>query len=158
MNQTKKILIILAIIFSLGDVAWDIYDIVTFFRAEPAIRGPVFYVIYTFISLFATISVAVLLILAIWKNGKLFRQRYGMYMSALVISMILNLFSITSILLIITMFLSDWVWIKPDKVKEDNVVEIRPENKEEKIARLRAKHDKGEISDEEFQEELTKLL
>lgn len=158
MNQTKKILIITAIVFSFIDVAWSIYDIVTYFILEPQARSPVFYLIYTFIEMFASIAVAILLILSIWKNGKLFRQRYGMYMSALVISIILNLFSIASILLIITMFISDWVWIKPEKNKDDNVIEIKPENKESKISKLREKHDKGEISDEEYREELTKLL
>ncbi len=160
MNQTKKILIIIAIVFSFGDVAWDIYDIVSYFKLDPVYRSPVFYVVYTFISLFATLAVAVLLTLSIWKNGALFRQRYGMYMSALVISIILNLFSVTSVLLIITMFVSDWVWIKPAKEKKEEKVIIIDEgkNKEKKIAELREKLDKGEISDEQFQEELMKLL
>ncbi len=157
MNKTKKILIIFAILFSLLDAAWNIYDIVQYFKLDPANRSPIFYLVYTFFALFATLAVAILLTLSIWNNGKLFRQRYGMYMSALVISMILNLFSIASIFLIITMFVSDWVWIKPEKTK-DNVIEIKPENKESKISKLREKHDKGEISDEEYREELTKLL
>ena len=55
------------------------------------------------------------------------------------------------------MFVSDWVWIKEDKDK--NVIIMPQENsKEENIAALRAKRDRGEISNEEFQEELTKLL
>ncbi len=158
MNKTKKILIIFAIIFSFVDIGWNIFDIVYYFKLEPVERSPIFYLVYTFIAMFASLSVAVLLIMSIWKNGSLFRQRYGMYMSALVISIILNLFSIASILLIITMFLSDWVWIKPEKSPQENVVEIKPENREQKIASLREKHDKGEISDEEYREELTKLL
>lgn len=160
MNQTKKVLIIVAIIFSFFDVGWDIYDIVTFFQTDPALRGAVFYLVYTFISMFASLAIAILLILAIWKNGKLFRQRYGMYMTALVMSIILNLFSVTTILLVITMFLSDWVWIKPEKDKkfEHNEKMFDQLTKEEKIAKLRVKHDNGELTDEEFQEELTKLL
>ncbi len=158
MNKTKKILIIFAIFFSFLDMAWAIYDIVSYFKLEPQYRDPVFYLIYTFIELFASLAVVVLLTLSIWKNGKLFRQRYGMYMSALVISIILNLFSIASILLIITMFVSDWVWIKPEKTADEKIVEVKPEDKESKISCLREKHDKGEISDEEYREELTKLL
>ena len=78
-------------------------------------------------------------------------------MSALIISIIINLLSISSILLVISMFVSDWVWIKEDKDK--NVIIMPQENsKEEKIAALRAKRDRGEITNEEFQEELTKLL
>ncbi len=67
--------------------------------------------------------------------------------------------------LIVSIFISDWVWIKPEKeVKEDGVIieyvkkEDKTDTKEEKIASLRKRHEKGEISDEEFQEELTKLL
>ena len=83
-----------------------------------------------------------------------------MYMTALVLSIILNLFSVTTVLLVITMFLSDWVWIKPEKDKkfENNVERFKELSKEERIAKLRVRHDNGEISDEEFQEELTKLL
>ena len=160
MNQTKKVLIIVAIIFAFFDVAFDIYDIVRFFQTEPAYRASVYYVVFSFISLFASLAIAILLILAIWKNGSLFRVRYGMYMTALVLSIILNLFSVTTVLLVITMFLSDWVWIKPEKDKkfENNVERFKELSKEERIAKLRVRHDNGEISDEEFQEELTKLL
>lgn len=156
MNQTKKVMIIIAIIFSFADTAWNIYDIVKYFMAEPQYRPAVFYVVFMFFELFATIAIGVLLILAIWKNGTLFRQRYGYYMSALIISIILNLFSITSVLLIITMFLSDWVWIKPDKI--ETIKDSASSTKEEQITRLRERHANGELSDEEFQEELTKLL
>ncbi len=34
MNNTKKILLILAIVFSFGDVAWSIYDIVSYFQTD----------------------------------------------------------------------------------------------------------------------------
>ena len=68
-----------------------------------------------FIEIACNIAVVVLLTMAIWKNGTLFRQRYGMYMTAIVISIIINLLSVSTILLIITMFISDWVWVKPDK-------------------------------------------
>lgn len=165
MNNTKKILLILAIVFSFGDVAWSIYDIVSYFQTDVTVRAAIFYLIFTFISLAASIAIIVLLTMAIWNNGKYFRSRYGLYMAALTISIILNLFSITSVFLIVSIFISDWVWIKPEKeVKEDGVIieyvkkEDKTDTKEEKIASLRKRHEKGEISDEEFQEELTKLL
>lgn len=161
MNTTKKWLIIVAIIFNFVDVAWEIYSLVNWFKTDPALRSPVFYVVYDFIVIACCIAVAVLLIMAIWGNGKLFRQRYGYYMTALVISIIVNLLSVSSVLLIITMFISDWVWIKPDKEKSVKVgdnVEVINETKAEKITRLKKMRAEGKISEEEYNEELMKLL
>lgn len=155
MNKTKKVLIILAAIFSLADVGLNIYDIVTFFMTKPEARPAVFYVIFSFLEIAASVAVAVLLIMAIWKNGTLFRSRYGLYVTALVISIIMNLLSITSILLIVTIFLSDWEWVKP---KDEPIVKGSQREKEVLIADLREKHNKGELTDEQFQEELAKLL
>ena len=157
MNKTKKYLIIAAIIFSFVDVAWQIYSVVRYFLTDPSVRNPVFYVVLDFITIAQSLAVAVLLILAIWKNGKLFRQRYGLYMTALVLSIIINLFSISSILLIVSMFISDWVWVKPTDQKEV-IIDITPERKEDKIAKLRKMRDEGQISEEEFQEKLLDLL
>lgn len=159
MNKTKKYLIIVAIIFSFVDIGWQIYDIVKYFTSQSHLRNPVFYVVLDFITIAQCLAVAVLLIMAIWKNGKPFRQRYGLYMTALVISIIINLLSVTSILLIITMLISDWVWEKPSEKSNETIIEVVPEKtKEEKIAILRQKRDDGEISEEEFQEKLLELL
>ncbi len=161
MNTTKKWLIIVAIIFNFLEIAWDIYAIVDWFKLAPAIRSSVFYLIFAFITIACSIIVIVLLTMAIWGNGKMFRQRYGYYMTALVISIIINLLSVSSILLIITMFISDWVWIKPDKEKTTQVgdnIEVISETKQEKIARLKKLKEEGKISDEEYNEELMKLL
>ena len=87
MNKTKKYLIISAIVFSFLSLALDIYDIVLYFKSYKA-TTPVFYVVFDFFSLFACLAVAVLLTIAIWGNGKYFRQRYSLYMSALIISII----------------------------------------------------------------------
>ena len=155
MNKTKKVLIILAAIFCIAGVGLDIYDIVAFFMSKPDARPAVFYVVFSFIEIVASVAVAILLILAVWKNGTLFRSRYGLYVTAIVISIIMNLFSISTILLIVSMFLSDWEWIKP---KEDPIVKGSQREKEELISQLREKHNSGQLSDEEFQEELAKLL
>ena len=157
MNRTKFWLILVAIIFSFVSIGWDIYDIVMFFLTEPQNRIPVFYCVYYFIEIVALLAVAVLLTMAIWKNGKMFRQRHGYYMTAIVLSIIISLFSVTSILLIISMFISDWVWIKEDKLNNEKVVNIS-DTREEKIAKLRRKRENGEITEEEFQEEIMKLL
>ena len=135
MNKTKKILIIFSIIFNFASIGWQIYDIVMWFM-NPKARTPVFYLVFDFITIFALIAVAVLLIMAIWNNGKLFRARYGYYMTALVISVIMNLFSIATLFLIITMFISDWEWITPEKEKTINVgdnVDVVVKTKEQKI-------------------------
>lgn len=161
MNKTKKILIILAIIFNFASIGWQIYDIVMWFMAKPQNRTPVFYLVFDFITILALLTIAVLLIMAIWQNGKLFRARYGYYMTALVISIIINLFSISTILLIATMFVSDWEWIKSEKDNTINVgdnVDVIVKTKEQKISELREKKEKGEITEEQFQEELMKLL
>ncbi len=157
MNSTKKYLIITAIITSILGIAYDIYDIVMWFMAEPAYRSSTFYVVFAFLEIVASIAIVVLLTLAIWKGGVLFRQRYGYYMTALVLSIIFNLFSVTSVLLIITMFISDWVWVKPEK-EEGSSQNTSGKSKEEKIAELRKLKDDGKISEEEFSQELMKLL
>ena len=155
MNKTEKILILVAALCSFIDVGLNIYDIVTFFLTKPEARPAVFYVVFSFIDIVASVAVAVLLIMSIWKNGTLFRSRYGLYVTALVISIIMNLISITTILLVITIFLSDWEWIKP---KDEPIIKGSQREKEMQIAKLRERHNSGELSDEEFQEELAKLL
>lgn len=158
MNTTKKWLIITAILFNFVSIGVNIYYIVNWFKYK---ASSVFYLIWYFITIACCIAVIVLLSMAIWRNGKLFRSRYGYYMTALVISIIVNLLSVSSVLLIISMFVSDWVWITPKK--DDSKVEIDEKtvvikNKEEEIARLRKLKDEGKISEEEFQERLMKLL
>ncbi len=159
MNKTKKYLILTAIIFSFVDLGWQIYSVVKYFMRAPEVREPVFYVVLDFITIAMYIAVAVLLILSIWKNGVLFRKRYGLYMTALVLSIIIDLLSITTILLISTMFISDWVWEKPKKAEGETIIEIVKESdREAKIAELRKMRENGEISEEEFQEKLIELL
>lgn len=158
MNKTKKTLIILSIIFALGDIAWAIYDIVEYFKLDVKNRSVVIYLVFNFIDIALSITVMTLLTIVIWNNGKYFRARYGMYMTALMLSIFMNLFSISTILLISTMFCSDWVWVKEKKEKIDETTEVINESREEKIARLRAKKERGEISEEEFQKEIVDLL
>ncbi len=161
MNTTKKWLIIVAIIFNILEVGYEIYTIVNWFLLPEEARYAVFYLAFDFITIACCVTVAVLLSMAIWKNGKFFRQRYGYYMTAIVISIIIHLLSVSSVLLIITMFLSDWVWIKPDKddtVTIDKNTQVIRGSKEEKIAHLRKLKEEGKITEEEFQDELLKLL
>ena len=127
------------------------------FMQDSTTRSAIFYLVFMFIEVACNIAVVVLLIMAIWKNGALFRQRYGMYMTALVISIIVNLLSVSTILLIVTMFISDWVWVKPDKDESDKV-DDKNLSKEQKIELLRKELNDGKITQEQFQKELMKLL
>lgn len=161
MNKTKKWLIIVAIIFNLIETAYSIYTVVQWFMTDPDYRLPVFYVVFEFIAIACSILIDVLLVMSIWNNGKLFRQRYGYYMTAVVLSIIVNLPSVSCVLLIVTMFISDWVWINPKDDKTiplDDKTEVIKESKEDKIARLRKLRDEGKISEEEFERQLMDLL
>lgn len=161
MNNKKKYLIILSIIFTLASIAYEIYYVVNWFILEPQYRSSTFYLVFSFLTIASLIAVVVLLTMAIWGNGKYFRQRYGYYMTALVISIIMDTLSVGTILLIVTMFLSDWEWIKPDiddKVIIDNKTEVITKSREEKIKELQEMKARGEISEEEFQSRLMDLL
>lgn len=172
MNKTKKILIIFSIIFSFVNIAWEIAQIVLYFLQEPQNRNSLFYLIYDFVTIAVDVAIAVLLILAICKNGQYFRLRYGMYVTAFMLSIVFNLFSLSTIFLIASMFTSNWVWVNEDKglssqsneKKETGADETLSEKREsddkkrQQIASLRALKDSGAISEEEFQKRLMELL
>ncbi len=161
MNNTKKTLMILAIIFNFASIGYEIYGIVKYFQTQPAMRASVAYLVFDFIDIFAVIAINVLLIICLSNGGKLFRARYSYYMSAIVLSIIMNTISLGTLFLVCTMFVSDWEWVKKDqddKVVVDDKTEVITQTKEEKIALLREKRASGEISEEEFQRELLKLL
>lgn len=161
MNKTKKTLLILAIIFNFASIAYEIYSIVKYFQTEPTLRSPVAYVVFDIIDIVVIIGINALLIACLWGGGKHFRARYSCYMIAIMLSILVNTLSLGTILLISTMFVSDLEWVKPEK--EDTVsvgenTEVITKTKEEKIAELREKRAKGEITEQEFQSELLKLL
>ena len=80
-------------------------------------------------------------------------------MTALVISVITNLTSVSTILLVVTMFISDWTWIKPtDEARSGTEDVVIIPSKQEIIANLRQQKERGEITEEQFQEEIMKLL
>lgn len=172
MNKTKKILIIFSIIFSFVNIAWEIAQIVLYFLQEPQNRASLFYLIYDFVTIAIDVAIAVLLILAICKNGQYFRLRYGMYVTAFMLSSVFNFFSLSTIFLIASMFTSNWVWVNDDKnfpsqANEKNETEIDEtlagertdeDKKRQQIASLRALKNSGAISEEEFQKRLMDLL
>ena len=162
MNKTKFWLIISAISAAVAELGWGIYSIINYFLVGPV--RPVFYTVFAFIEIAVQVAVIVLLTLAVWNKGKNFRKRYGCYMTAIVLSLVITLTSISCVLLISTIFISDWVWEKPkDKAPNPHGFQTiegekgKP-SKEDQIARLREMKENGLITEEQFQEEIMKLL
>lgn len=165
MNTTKKWLLIISTIFMLAGIGYDIFYVVTFFMTPASIRPALFYVIYEIIAIVFLLTAVILLIYTLWGNGKHFRERYRYFVTSLIISICLNLFSVSTILMIISIYFNDSVFVFPDrqaKPQDKNVVDVSPEGtpseKEMKIQALRKMKEEGKISEQEFQEELLKLL
>ena len=118
-------------------------------------REPLFYTIFEILQAVAFLVSAIFLIYSIADDGKSFQKRYGFYLTSVMIGLILNLFSASTIILIITMFISDMVWIKPE---EDKSASEMKSDKEKKIEHLRKLKEEGKISEKEFEDELMKLL
>lgn len=164
MNKTKRILIIVAIVLNFISCALNLY-LGILFLLPPITSINIFYAIYQFLGVLAYVATSVLLLYSISNGGKNFKRRYNCYMTAVILSFLLNLFSVSSILLFITLFLPDIVWVKPHDdvyfVKEDEVKDektMSEREKERKIAALRKLKEEGKITEEEFKEELFKLL
>lgn len=155
MNNTKKTLIIAAIVLNFLTIGVELFFAISGLLKPYYQRAALFYYIFDFIQIAAYLVCNGLLIYSIAGKGQMFRQRYGFYMSAVIISLILNLLSVATILLIISLFTSDLVWVKPEK---ENVVTVTPESKEKKIEKLRKLKEEGKISEEEYNDELMKLL
>ncbi len=165
MNGTKRGLIIAAIVMNFLSIALNVYlaiNGILILIDNPYEALIWMYVIYEILGVFAYVVTAGLLIYSIADHGLHFRQRNGYYMTAVILSLFLNLFSISSMLLIITMFLSDWVWVKPQDdayfKKEEKAEENKDKERAKKIDTLRKLKAEGKITEEEFNEQLFKLL
>lgn len=155
MNNTKRALIITAIILNILNIGLNIYLIVSYFMLPSIEREPLFYTIFDILQIVAFMISTGFLIYSIAGGGKYFQKRYGFYMTSVMIGLILNLFSASTIILIITMFISDMVWIKPE---EDKSASETKSDKERKIEELRRLKEEGKITEKEFEDELIKLL
>ena len=159
MNKTKRILIIIAIVFNIISACLDIWFVTDLFLYYQLNQWAIVSIIYYFISIFASLAGAGCLIYAIANKGQFFRQRHSYFVTAVIISVCTSFFSVSTILLLISSWIPDIVWVrpqddvyfKPDEPKEDN-------SKEKKIEKLRKLRDDGIITEEEFKEELFKLL
>lgn len=168
MNKTKRILIICAIVLNFLYAALNIFFIVRYFMAAGFEGATLFFLIYDFFGVAGFLINSGLLWYAIAHKGQLFRQRNNFYMAAVIISVLIDLFSVATILLIITLFLSDWVWVKPQDDEYFSGKDVNAPNQEQKsmseaektkkIAKLRELKESGKISEAEFKDELMKLL
>lgn len=155
MNNTKRALIITAIILNILNIGLNIYLIVSYFMLPSIEREPLFYTIFDILQIVAFMISTGFLIYSIAGGGKYFQKRYGFYMTSVMIGLILNIFSASTIILIISMFISDIKWIK--EIGDPTLVETKSD-KERKIEELRRLKEEGKISDKEFEDELMKLL
>lgn len=173
MNRSKRIMLIIVIIVNIlsaiGTSIFLAFEITHMpARGTPGYEGRLISIIYDCISLAGFVASSGCLAYAISNKGQFFRSRNGYYMSAVIISLCMSLFSLSSVLLVISLFMTDMVWVRPqDDVYfqgEDVNAPPKPEEemseaeKERKIARLRQLRDKGTITEEEFKDELMKLL
>ena len=156
MNTTKRALIITAIVLNFLSVGLYLYFAISEFLLPPHERIPLYFIIYYFIEIATYLVCNVLLIYSIAGKGLMFRSRQGFYMAGVVISIILGLFSVATILLIISLFISDLVWVKPEKEKKEK--KPKEIDKEKEIARLRKLKEEGKLTEMEYQDELMKLL
>ena len=168
MNKTKRALIITTMVLNFLSIAWNAFLLITTIIslvAEPYNAYGWFLVFYEGLGILAYIAATVLLGYSIASKGVFFRQRNGYYMTALIMVLILDTFSISSILLLITLFMSDWVWVKPqddvyfkpqEKKQEDKPLAV--DDKAKRIEELRKLKEEGKITEEEFNDALFKLL
>ncbi len=164
MNKTKKGLIIAVIVLNFLNAALDIYFIVQAFMKGLNTQSAIANLVFDFLEVVGLLVSAGLLIYCISNDGRFFSERNPYYMSAVIISIFSSMFTISSILLLITLFISDIVWVKPiDDVyfgteEKPEPEKMKEEEKERKIKQLRDLRDKGLITEEEFRQSLLKLL
>ena len=159
-------MLIVVIILNFLNAALNVYFIVNAFLYSKMTQWDIVTIVYDCISVLGFIASSGLLIYSIKDKGLFFNQRSHYYYAAITISICMSLFSVSSVLLVITLFMSDMVWVKPhddvyfekkeEKQKEEN--KMSDKTRERKIASLRELRDKGLITEEEFKEELFKLL
>lgn len=167
MNKTKRTILIIVIILNFINAGLNIYFIIDAFKAMPLNDMGIVYLIYDFISLLGFLASAGCLLYAISGGGRNWQRRNGYYMSAVIISLCMSLFSVSSVLLVVSLFMSDMVWVRPQddvyfNVEDVNAPKKEPElsesERQRKILKLRELRDKGVIDEEEFKQELMKLL
>ena len=162
MNNTKRWLLIVVIICNFLNAALDIFLVVRTLMFAELNQYTIFVLVTDFLSIAGLLISAGFLIYAIAQRGRFFNSRRTYYLVAVTINLFMSLFTLSSLLLIISLFISDIVWVKPiDDVyftPDDDPQEPPKKNKESEIAALRKRLERGEISEAEFKDELLRLL
>ena len=171
MNRTKRILIMIAAILNLVSVAFNVVMIILLYTNYSLVEEyeNFYYLltystswIYTVFSTLVSVAGSIMLLYAIRDKGKYFRASYTIYYIGTIIVIFTSGY-IPWILLLVAMFI-------PDVVINNNIYEIRQEQKEfraenqayeekkQKIEELKKLRDEGTITEEEYKKKLFELL
>ena len=167
MNKTKKNLILSAAIINLINMVANLI-IVIIYCVDPELYANLgvylvvisYYSIYfVFVEVVAGIIGSICLMYAVRKNGKYFRRSQSYYIAGLIIIILAGGW-IPWILLLISMFIPDVIIMNtPVEIRREERTEDRAnEEKKRKIEELRKLKEDGVITEEEFNNELMKLL
>ena len=161
----------IAAILNLVSVAFNVVMIILLYTNYPLVADyeNYYYIltystswIYTIISTIISVAGSIMLLYSIRDKGRYFRASYGVYYIGTIIVIFTSGY-IPWILLLISMFI-------PDVVINNNIYEIRQEQKEyqaenkayeekkRKIQELQKLRDEGTITEEEYKEKLFEIL
>lgn len=169
MNKTKRNLILAAAIVNLLSITANLVMAIVLLSVdlETLMQNDLMYIlfaysqtpIFTFISFGAGLVGSILLIYAVRKKGKYFRQSIGYYYAGFIIIIVCGGF-LPWILLLISMFVSDVIIINaPNEVKKEQKMEDKAyEDKKQKIEELQKLRDSGVITEEEYKQKLFEIL
>ena len=171
MNKSKKTLMLITIILDFLSVAalivaliWfglkDAYVPAEYTSYEQYLFYHVTYIVMISIDTALYLSAAICLSISIRKNGTRFVESKKVYMIGFVLNIIASPLSLASILL----YIAHFRFVDIQYINEDNndkeVVPQKPTDDElkEKVEKLRKLKEEGAISEEEFNEQILKLL
>ena len=165
MNESKRKLIIWAIVLNFVMASSILYmyitGLISLVKLDPSefvtISKGYYIAGYTMsyaVEFLAMIASPILLLISIAGKGMHFQKRKKLYIVAIFINVFVNLVSIATILLAISYF----KYLDIEVIKEEDVVEISEDDLKDKISKLRKLKEEGIISEEEFKDEIMKLL
>lgn len=175
MNKTKRYLIMASAIVNLVTVVANLVSsIIAIVKPEFLTRYEAYYyflgfstnIIYVVISFALGLSGSILLLYAIRKKGKYFRNSYGVYVAGFVIIVLCGGW-IAWLLLFISAFIPDIIVINSrsevrreerEEQKEEVLRDKAYEEKKAKIEELKRLRDSGAITEEEYKNKLFDLL
>ena len=167
MNKTKRNLILSAALINLINMVANLI-IAIIYLVNPELYADLgvylvvisYYSIYfVFVEVVAGIIGSICLMYAVRKGGKYFRRSQSYYITGLIIIILAGGW-IPWILLLISMFIPDIIVMNtPVEIRREERAEDKEnEEKKRKIEELRKLKEEGAITEEEFNNELMKLL